>query len=329
MRQVAIALALLALTAGDAGARGRLASLRKASLLRDAAFHAVQLRARRLRARPGTSRRFADLRHAARAYSRHRGGTTRIVLSPHLDDAVLSLGGSIATWRAAGDRVLVVTFATGAPPPGAPLSKVARGMHRQWKLPSHRVASVRRAEDVRALGRLGADLVHIGDVDGLYRGALYPGWVELASPPHADDPMRASVAGAIDVLSSELPDAVFYAPLAVGDHVDHALVHQEAMKRAAGIHLRFYEDLPYTATRPGALERRLAHLSLEPETLHLDRRALARKLDAAAAYDSQIEALFGHRLAMRRTLRRHAARVSGKRRTHAERVWRPSTRLPE
>jgi len=335
-RAAVIALVAVALFAQSSEARGRIAPVKKiAARVRhragDAAFRALQLRARPLRARPGTSRRFRDLGQVVRAY-RGASGPTRIVLSPHLDDAVLSLGGSIAAWRAAGERVLVVTFATGAPPDGTRFSKVARGMHDQWKLAPDRVVASRRGEDERALARVGADLVHIGDLDAIYRGALYPGWKEMFAPPDRSDPMRRSVARAIDVLSAEVPGATFYAPLAVGDHVDHALVHEEAMK-ARGVRMHFYEDLPYAAKRAGALEQRLAAIhALEPHVLALDRRAMAQKLDAAAAYDSQIPALFGDRLAMRRALGRHAARVArtetrGRRQTSAalaERVWSPA-----
>ena len=69
-----------------------------------------------------------------------------VILSPHLDDAVLSLGGLIGREVAAGRSVEVVSCFTAGPP----LDTIA---------PAHRVFgdySMRRAEDERALAVLGA-----------------------------------------------------------------------------------------------------------------------------------------------------------------------------
>src|SRR5690242_18466708 len=69
-----------------------------------------------------------------------------VILSPHLDDAVLSLGGLISREVAAGREVEVVSCFTSGPP----LDTIA---------PQHRVFgdySMRRAEDERAMAVLGA-----------------------------------------------------------------------------------------------------------------------------------------------------------------------------
>src|SRR5262245_33163032 len=69
-----------------------------------------------------------------------------VVLSPHLDDAVLSLGGLISREVALGRKVEVVSCFTSGPP----LDTIA---------PAHRIFgdySMRRAEDERAMAVLGA-----------------------------------------------------------------------------------------------------------------------------------------------------------------------------
>ena len=63
-----------------------------------------------------------------------QAGYRHIYLSPHLDDAALSCGGGIAAQRAAGERVLVVTFCTGAPAPDMQFSDLAQEFHRKWGL---------------------------------------------------------------------------------------------------------------------------------------------------------------------------------------------------
>ena len=48
-----------------------------------------------------------------------------VYLSPHFDDAALSLGGTLARQVAAGERVLVVTVCSA--PPSGPLTAATEG----------------------------------------------------------------------------------------------------------------------------------------------------------------------------------------------------------
>src|SRR5262245_42598457 len=80
-----------------------------------------------------------------------------IYLSPHLDDAVLSCGGSIARHSAAGARVLVVTICTAAPPPEGPFSDFAKETHNLWGLTADQGMHARLHEDSLAMEHLGAD----------------------------------------------------------------------------------------------------------------------------------------------------------------------------
>ena len=101
----------------------------------------------------------------------------RFLLSPHLDDAVLSCGGLIARWINRGYDVTVLTIFAGDPPPG-PLSPFAQELHSRWDQADGAVAS-RRAEDRIACGRLGASVAHLAFPDALYRRSaagdpLYP-----------------------------------------------------------------------------------------------------------------------------------------------------------
>src|SRR5687767_13979372 len=76
------------------------------------------------------------------------------VISSHLDDAILSLGATIAGWTCRGRRVIVVTVLANDPDsPGGPSSwDQSAGF-----TTSKEAAQSRRGEDARACAILGAD----------------------------------------------------------------------------------------------------------------------------------------------------------------------------
>src|SRR5258706_13060611 len=149
-------------------------------------------------------------------------GSDLVVVSPHLDDAVLSLGGLIAREVASGRRVTVVSCYTAGPP----LDQIP---------PERRVFgdySVRRAEDERALARLGAQRRWLDLHERIWRDpppakTLHP----CHTPPRMDDfrELRAIRAVIGDLLDS---GADVLAPLAIGHHVDHTEVALAAMREA-------------------------------------------------------------------------------------------------
>jgi LmbE family N-acetylglucosaminyl deacetylase len=169
-----------------------------------------------------------------------------VILSPHRDDAVLSLGGLIAGEIAAGRSVEVVSCFTAGPP----LDTIA---------PVHRVFgdySMRRAEDERAMAKLGARYRWLDLHERIWRQpALPPSGVfpthVFRTPERMDDfaelkSIRAAIGELID------RGATVYAPLAVGHHVDHVEVALAALRemlgRGAFDQIKFYED-PYALGR--------------------------------------------------------------------------------
>jgi len=219
-------------------------------------------------------------------------GLDLVVLSPHLDDAVLSCGGRIAATTAAGGRALV---------------------------------AARRAEDDEACRRLGAEPLHWDLADALYRTAadgapLYPTRHSLYSEPApGDDATAARLAERIAGLPAH---RLLLAPLAIGGHVDHRLARRAAA--SSGREVAYYEDFPYVEWKWFALERALGgRRGWEAETLPLDARLLARRQEAIAAYASQVPALFRSEARLAKQLRRAARRAGG------ERIWRPRSRPAE
>jgi LmbE family N-acetylglucosaminyl deacetylase len=87
------------------------------------------------------------------------------VLSPHLDDAVLSVGATLAEAARAGDEVLVVTVFAGDPRASEPAGE----WDRRCGFSTAGEAARRRAdEDVRACGILGARAIHLPLKDEQY-----------------------------------------------------------------------------------------------------------------------------------------------------------------
>ena len=199
-----------------------------------------------------------------------------VVLSPHLDDAVLGVGDLLAV--AAG--AIVVTVYAGSPdvypdPPKAWVRQCGFG-------PGDDVAAIRRSEDERALARLGATAVHLPFVDRSHA----PGADPDGPPEGLDDALLAA-------LRSAAPTAVVV-PVGLG-HPEHRAVADAALRlRGAlpGVAWILFAEIPYLA-RPGLLAQRLGELAtagvvLEPLVPPVDPMARVRKVAAMEAYVSQV-----------------------------------------
>jgi LmbE family N-acetylglucosaminyl deacetylase len=249
-----------------------------------------------------------------------------LYLSPHLDDAALSCGGLIRRQVLGGTEVLVVTIFAGAPRQGD-LSEFAAQVHVQWGNDPSPVAR-RTEEDRRAMDLLGAGCLHLDYPDAIYRyhgrAFLYHTDEELFGCLHpADGDLRSEVAAAIfDASSSQ--DSIVYAPLAVGNHVDHQLVRNALLTlHADPTGVVFYEDYPYV-DRPGALTSALEALRTrvwESALQPIDEVCLNAKIEAISAYQSQVASLFGNSTAMAQRVCAYARAVSSEE-GFAERYWR-------
>jgi hypothetical protein len=213
-----------------------------------------------------------------------------VVLSPHLDDAVLSC------WRDLHrpEPATVVNVFNGSPPAGAPV-----GWWDRLTGASDSTARMREreAEDGEALAVAGARARDLRLLDHQYRSTAI-GAADLAVVlEHALD-----------------PDAVLHAPAALDGHPDHVLVRDAAVILAGGGRpLVLYADLPHAVRHgwpawvtgepepPGidvgadwraALRRSaLAVERLIPRAWPLDAAWRARKLCALDAYRSQRAAM--------------------------------------
>jgi LmbE family N-acetylglucosaminyl deacetylase len=244
-----------------------------------------------------------------------------IYLAPHLDDAVLSCGGQIAQQVDGGAAVLVVTLCAGRPASDAPLSPFAEYLHHAWALGDDPITR-RRQEDAQALALLGCDGLHLDQLDAPYRVAAYGQRDAVFGVVAADDPLIPAAHAVLNQLPAQQPAARFYVPLGVGRHVDHQIVCGAGLAlhdRAADV--IWYEDAPYAATWPNAVEQRLRALPdrFRPQVIDIG-LALPRKLRAITAYGSQLGELFRN-APMEQVMTDYAATIIGTPGRFAERVW--------
>ena len=196
-----------------------------------------------------------------------------LVVSPHLDDAVLGCGDLIASRPGA----VVVTVFAGSPPP--------RPEPTHWDTASgfgagEDAVARRREEDRDALAVLSARPIWLPFLDGQYEAPPAPG----------------EIAGRLaEEIAAAAPDAVLV-PLGLW-HDDHRLAHEaavEAMPRCPDVQWLAYEDAIYRAF-PGDLlaERRrwLRERGIDAAPLPAGPPASAVKRRSIECYRSQLRAL--------------------------------------
>jgi LmbE family N-acetylglucosaminyl deacetylase len=200
-----------------------------------------------------------------------------VALSPHLDDAVWSVGWALADAARAGASVTVVTVLA-----GDPTSLAAAG---PWDVRcgfrgAGKAAETRRSEDVRACALLGVEPVHLPFSDEQYaRGGN-------------DDDVWSAVARRLEGAETVLAPGF---PLS---HPDHAWLAGLVLDRADPGKLVLYAEQPYASRRARGREPLRLAAALEPRLPGPARWRAVRpspagrvaKLRASRAYLSQIHA---------------------------------------
>lgn len=155
-----------------------------------------------------------------------------VVLSPHLDDAVLSC---FAVLSRQGTTRTVVTVFAGVPEAGQQgLWDASRGVTRSDEYMAERVA-----DDLDVMAGLGARAVHLPLLDEQYRRT------------------RLTSQSLARRLEPYTEGANVYAPAGFGQHPDHVLVRAAALRAFAGMaSLHLYADLPYAARHGWPLDCR-------------------------------------------------------------------------
>lgn len=216
---------------------------------------------------------------------------TLVALSPHLDDAAFSAGGTLARHAALGWRVIVVTVFTGnvPQPTGFALAcQLDKGLGAEVDY-----MALRRQEDRAACAALGVRALHLPFLEAPHRG--YDSAKALFAGVRPEDDVRERLDPALARLLARLRPTRVLAPAAIGNHVDHLHVRAAAQACVAGEQLGWWADWPYYD--------RAQTLPSGAEAFALSEEERARKLEACLAYASQLGFQFGGPEALRERLR--------------------------
>ena len=247
--------------------------------------------------------------HSTKRVAHNQDKTTYDVLifSPHLDDAVLSMGNRIAELVATGKTVCVVTmFTNGSDVLTTKDIKIF--LQHSGASSSTKLFEDRRIEDNLALQKLRVQkVVHNHLVDGLFRSytnrligvsqAIYPSFQQLFSGRVSthDNKLAEHIQQLLLHLIETFakPTTIIYGPLGVGGHVDHILIHRALASIPSHTRI-FWEDIPYRSN-PTALFARLATVHTYQQLPTTPNRNIKKyaglKMKALLCYKSQLAGL--------------------------------------
>ena len=160
-----------------------------------------------------------------------------LYVSPHLDDALLSMAQNMKNEIADGEDVTVISVFT------------------EGNDETARFYEQRRNDDIRAIASIGAHYIHLGFQDSYFREPKgndmepYHNFSTIMFHKSADD---KSLFNELNVALRRIifEFDIVYFPLSVGGHVDHTLVFLCAYEywktQSVRLDIRFYADMPYS-----------------------------------------------------------------------------------
>lgn len=242
------------------------------------------------------------------------GKPVDLYISPHLDDVVLSCGGRLAAGRREG-RSAVVVSVFAAPIPCDQVPQFARNYHEIMGIGSD--PFLRQREDREALRLLGAQPIHLGHLDCIYRtrpdglpAVTHEREIFLFDMAEEEDLLQAVSDDLYGPIISVDADRVVL-PLALGWHRDHVLTRRAA-ERALGragqhIDVRYFEDVPYVIQAPDDVMD--AARGMRSEAFPLTAAELDARLAAISCYGSQRDILWHQGQGLGQAICDHVHRV--------------------
>ena len=200
-----------------------------------------------------------------------------IIFSPHLDDAVFSLGGTLIIGALGTVRVVNIYTTSRYSVSG--------------NLDPASVTETRMAEDRTAMAMLGIEAEYWGFEDTTMKQQRYPDEASYLDPNA--DPLRddswGEVFERINATFARFPQALFLAPLGIGHHIEHRIVAQCCLPHGnRGPVVGFYEDGTYF--RDQAYSRQCAAEFGLAESVTIAGPEYDRKARLIDIYASQLDA---------------------------------------
>ena len=209
-----------------------------------------------------------------------------IVVSPHPDDAPLSLGGRMLARRLGARKAGVADLVINV------FSRTAWTRFPRQLADAEHIAAV-RAEEEELVARLAhLRLRMLGLPEAMLRGHKLAD-VFTAAFTQDDDIVRGQLTNALTKLAAANPKATWYLPLGIGNHIDHRIVQQGSLAalqqaRVPEEQILFYEELPYAVKEKtdGDFIATLNGRALVRDAVEL-KDALRWKLEMSRVYWSQ------------------------------------------
>ena len=168
---------------------------------------------------------------------------TIVCVSPHLDDAVFSVGGLIASLTDQGHQAHVVTCFTQSVtnPKGFALAcQLDKGLSADVDY-----MQLRREEDRTACQQLGAKPHWLDLLEAPHRG--YYSAADLFNGANPQDTVPTKLQNRLSHIIKTLKPDILLLPIGIGDHIDHQQVISAVKSLQLPIHQYQWYDQPYYA----------------------------------------------------------------------------------
>lgn len=243
------------------------------------------------------------------------------IISPHLDDGILSCGDYISKMIEEGNEVTNITVFTGFPR-SKDLSEAAKTYHAACFL-SDDSMKYRKLEDIQACNLLGCKYIHLNHYECLYRKNqygknIYPNLYDIYHLEEEYDRFY------IDKLIFEMSIILkkydyILAPLGLGNHADHLLLNK-VMKTIANIkkfEVFFYEEIPYICSMHD-LNKEINILGMKPLVIEVSEKQWKLKTKSILFYRSQLHIMWENE---NERIKQLSAVTSAYKFKHAIRLW--------
>ena len=191
----------------------------------------------------------------------------KIILSPHIDDAILSMGGQILAWKQQSETVRIIDI----------FSKMSYvyGTFLPWQL----ATLIRRREEQKIANELGLEIIYRDLPEAYLRGyrtidSFFDGTIERVNKE----------ASLLQSVMSAIPSGELFIPMSIGNHIDHQLVTVAALQKNSKY--IFYEDMPYAASGINSeiKDQLVERYGLQKRTIKID---IEMKKKLVLSYKSQ------------------------------------------
>ena len=210
-------------------------------------------------------------------------GTKCIALSPHIDDVAFSLGAALLNNRFR-NMILITVFS------------ISNCTVSDDNFDSTRISEIRAREDQAFFDFIGTKIkrVYLDRLDAPLRLNISDSSVFTTVFPKSDNKEIALIIECTEKLLSS--NALLLAPLGLGNHIDHLIVHSAAcLLMDAGFPVAFYEELPYAGRMNlSEIENRVKMLQGTRNIKLVDcllqsKFNIAMKIKGISVYRSQID----------------------------------------